>query len=304
MTDPSVYLESCGYTVRREGRHLSARAHGDEVYRVTRKDEGHFVACDKYGNGIGDNIALVQDVEPGTGFSDAVYKLGGAPRVGPSMRPTEPTREPPTLPPASDRDRLAGRSYLDGRGIDAATLDTAEKAGMLRYTGGAVLFVGQDRAGMPRNVTRRATESADPIQKRDLRGSDKRFPPILKGDPASVWIVEGGADALAAHSLAQRQGKAAPTVIVSGGAKVRGFLENPDVQALLRKAERVTIAGENEKDAPTQAQTDAERVKLAARVREVTGRDVQTWTPARDQGKDLADLAKATQPTKSRGRSR
>lgn len=166
---------------------------------------------------------------------------------------------------------------------------------MLRYTAGAVLFVGQDRAGKPRNVTRRATAAADPIQKRDLRGSDKRFPPILKGDPASVWIVEGGADALAAHTLtrSRKPPQPAPTVIVSGGAKVRGFLENPDVQALLRNAERVTIAGENEKDAPTQAATDAERVKLAARVREITGREPQHWKPGTGQGKDLADIAKA-----------
>ncbi|WP_223925564.1 hypothetical protein, partial [Aeromonas caviae] len=38
----------------------------------------------------------------------------------------------------------------------------------------------------------RADAPADPVQKRDLRGSDKIYPPILPGDPAKVWIVEGG----------------------------------------------------------------------------------------------------------------
>ncbi|WP_223920897.1 hypothetical protein, partial [Aeromonas caviae] len=34
------------------------------------------------------------------------------------------------------------------------------------------------------NATRRAIAPADPVQKRDLRGSDKIYPPILPGDPA------------------------------------------------------------------------------------------------------------------------
>jgi hypothetical protein len=63
------------------------------------------------------------------------------------------------------------------------TIEHAEEAGMVRYTGGAVLFVGYDSRGPVQNVTRRAIDEADPIQKRDLLGSDKRFPPVLPGDP-------------------------------------------------------------------------------------------------------------------------
>ena len=33
------------------------------------KDDGHYVACDKYGNGIGDNIALIQDIRPDLKFA-------------------------------------------------------------------------------------------------------------------------------------------------------------------------------------------------------------------------------------------
>ncbi|MEF3194262.1 MAG: relaxase/mobilization nuclease domain-containing protein, partial [Halothiobacillaceae bacterium] len=38
--DPTPYLESRGYVVKREGRHLSVRQGEDEVYRLTRRPEG------------------------------------------------------------------------------------------------------------------------------------------------------------------------------------------------------------------------------------------------------------------------
>lgn len=63
---------------------------------------------------------------------------------------------------------------------------------MVRYADGGVLFVGYDRAGTAQNATRRAIAPADLVQKRNLRGSDKSYPPILPGDLAKVWIVEGG----------------------------------------------------------------------------------------------------------------
>ena len=131
---------------------------------------------------------------------------------------------------------------------------------------------------------------ADPVQKRDFRGSDKRFPPVFSGDPAKVWIVEGGADALALCDIALRSGQQPPTIIVSGGANVRSFLESADVQAVLKRAERVTVCGENEKDAETQTRADTGHQKQAHRVAEITGREVRRWTPTPEQGKDLADM--------------
>lgn len=159
---------------------------------------------------------------------------------------------------------------------------------MLRYAPGAVLFVGYDSTGTVQAVTRRAIIADDPVQKRDLRGSDKSFPAILPGDPAKVWIVEGGTDALAVHTMALRHGKQPPTVIVSGGAGVRGFLERTEVQAILRQAERVVVATENERDPDTQARTDAAHQRQAKRVAEITGRPPMLWRPP--QGiKDLAE---------------
>ncbi|MDP1008082.1 hypothetical protein, partial [Klebsiella pneumoniae] len=69
--DPTPYLQSVGYRVKREGRHLSVYDGKDEAYRITRKPDGHWVACDHYGNGVGDNIALVQEIERSAGFAEA-----------------------------------------------------------------------------------------------------------------------------------------------------------------------------------------------------------------------------------------
>ncbi|HQT42821.1 MAG TPA: relaxase, partial [Halothiobacillus sp.] len=296
--DPTAYLGANGYDVKHEGRHRSVRLHGDEVYRVTQRQDGHWVWCDLYGNNGGDNIDLVREIEPGTGFAEAVFRLAGAPTVGPKRRPpAEPKRPPPRLPKQEVASRALGRDYLiNDRGISMDTIEHAEQCGMLRYANGGVLFVGYDQASTPQNITRRAIESADPMQKRDLRGSDKRYPPILPGDPSTVWIVEGGSDALALHDIAKRQGRPQPTVIVSGGANVRSFLEQVEVQAILKQAERVTIAGENERDEATQKRTDEAHQKQVQRVKEITGRAVKSWTPKQYLGKDLAEMNYRQQP--------
>ncbi|HDS4790969.1 TPA: hypothetical protein QH391_005235, partial [Klebsiella pneumoniae subsp. pneumoniae] len=184
--DPTAYLEASGYTVKREGRHLSVKAGGDEAYRVTRQQDGRWLWCDRYGNDGGDNIDLVREIEPGTGYAEAVYRLSGAPTVRQQPRPSEPKRQPPQLPAQGLAAREHGRDYLKGRGISPDTIEHAEKAGMVRYADGGVLFVGYDRTGTAQNATRRAIAPADPVQKRDLRGSDKIYPPILPGDPAKV----------------------------------------------------------------------------------------------------------------------
>jgi len=283
--DPTHYLTGQGYAVRREGRHLSVRLGGEEHFRITRKEDGHWVACDKQSRGIGDNIDLVRRIEPGTGFREAVQKLTGLPRQAAPEKP----QQRPILPPVAESDRLAGRAYLGQRGIGLETLRRAEQAGFLRYAGGGVLFIGRDEAGEVRNVTRRAIDPAEEAQKRDFKGSDKRYPAILPGSPASVWIVEGGTDALALHEMARRSRQSPPTVIVSGGANVRSFLENPAVQELLRGAARVTIAREREKDPAKQAQTDAAHDQQRERIEEITGGAVRDWRPPAGV-KDLAEL--------------
>lgn len=142
--DLTSYLESMGLVVKRDGRrHLTVQRHGEEVYRGTLRSDDHYVWCDRYQGGIGDNIALVREIVPGTGFSAAVNQLSGAPAVDPRHAPSPPPpHTPPKLPPNTDSARAAGRCYLQGRGITLSTIDHAEQVGMVRYVDGGVLFVG------------------------------------------------------------------------------------------------------------------------------------------------------------------
>jgi len=287
--DPTAYLEGKGFTVRREGRHLSVRAGGDEHYRITQKSDGRWVACDKFGQGIGDNIALVRDLEPALGFLEAVARLAAGPVIQHEPIPAAPRRTRPARLPQTRADRQAGRAYLRGRGISPATLDHAERTGFLRYTGGGVLFVGRDAGGGVRNISQRLiAPGPDDKPKRDLAGSDKTYPPLLPGNPRVVWIVEGGVDALAARDLAQRRGKAPPTVLVSGGATVRCFLDNPTVQTRLLQAAAVVVVRDNESTAKKQAETDAAHDQQIARIRELRG-NCADWRPPVGV-KDVAEL--------------
>lgn len=287
--DPTAYLEGMGFSVNKEGRHLSVRAGKEERYRITRKSDGHWVACDKTGNGIGDNIALVRDLEPGLRFVEAVERLINGPVARREPIPEPARRARPARWPQTRADRQAGRTYLQGRGIAPATLDHAEQSGFLRYTGGGVLFVGRDGQGAPRNVTKRLIAPAGGEKsKRDLAGSDKSYPPILPGNPRVIWIVEGGVDGLAAHDLAKRRGKPPPTVVVSGGATVRVFLENPTVQTLLLRADSVVVARDNEGAAGKQAETDSAHDRQIARIEALRGHCAD-WRPPVGV-KDVAEL--------------
>lgn len=259
--------------------------HGDEIYRLTKYDHA-WIWCNLYGEKGGDNIALVKEIEGVEGYAEAVYKLiaarsNSAPVVAPAPR------TPPTLLVAGYKSKQFGRQYLEQRGIDPAVIEQAEQIGFLRFAPGSVLFVGYDAQGSVQAATRRATDPDEVVQRRDLRGTDKRFPPILPGDPNRVWIVEGGIDAFALHTMYRRRGEPVPTVIVSGGAGVRAFLERAEIQQMLRGAARVTVAYENEKDAEVQARTDAQHDAQCRRVAEITGQAPEVWKP-RD-AKDLAD---------------
>jgi len=267
------------------------RLHGDEAYRVTCKDDGHWVTCDLFENGIGDNIALVQELEPGTGFAEAVYRLSGAPSVARATRPAPApvVRQPPKMPAQSAQDVRRGREYLHARGISLETLEAAERAGMLRYSARGVLFVGRDEEGTAQNIMRRAIDASELVQKRDLAGTDKRHPQMLLGASETVLIVEGGVDALAAVDIARRERRPVPTVLVSGGANVKGFMQTPWVQKVLKLAKKVIVAFEREATPEAQAKTDQAHELQMQRLREVCGAQVAGWKPP-EGIKDMGDL--------------
>ncbi|MGQ7019986.1 relaxase/mobilization nuclease domain-containing protein, partial [Vibrio cholerae] len=223
QTDPRAFIERTGYVVKKDGqRHFSVLNGKDEAYRLTCKPDGAWVWVDKHGQRGGDNIDLVKELSGLDRFIDCVYELNGGLRASPAPAPAPVAPKPPRIPPESGQGRLAGRMYLEERGISAPTILHAEKTGFLRYLADGLLFVGY-QAGQIWNATKRAFDPDAEVQKRDLAGSDKSKPQILPGSTETIWIAEGGVDALAVHELAKLKQKPEPTVIVSGGSAVKSF---------------------------------------------------------------------------------
>lgn len=224
----------------------------------------------------------------GCGFSEAVHQLTGDYAAAPRVKLPEPRLTPPKLPPETPAAREQGTAYLTSRRITLGTIAEAVKAAFLRFVSGGVVFTGLDEKRRVRAATKRSTNPGDEVQKRDFAGTDKRFAPILPGNPRSVWIVEGGVDALALHDLARQRGQEPPTVIVSGGSNVRGFLETPHILQMLERADRITVAAEREKSKEVQAKTDAQRKNLEEELERLTRKKPTIWTPPQG-AKDVAE---------------
>ena len=77
-------------------------------------------------------------------------------------------------------------------------------------------------------------------------------------------------------------------MLVSGGATVRCFLDNPTVQTLLLHADSVVVVRDNESTAKKQAETDAAHDLQIARIRELRG-NCGDWRPPVGV-KDVAEL--------------
>lgn len=301
-TDPTYFLESHGYFVRKQYGYLSVRdsnKNGGEVYRVSRLANGRYVFCDKTGSEGGDNIKLVSEIA-GVNFREAISLLLNcdlkkndfdAIEHAKKQPPPPPPRKPPEMPSYTDDDVFKGRAYLAERGISNDSICFAETVGFLRYGHGGVFFCGLDEQGQVQSATRRAIDKSEFIQKRDLKGSDKSYAGILRGNPKKVWIVEGGTDALALIDIAMSQGeRPAPTIIISGGANTTSWIEKPHIKSILQAAEKITIAFENEKDQETQERTNKAHRRQASIIEELTKIKVHEFKPKPEYGKDLADL--------------
>ena len=291
QVDPRSFIERMGYSIKKDGqRHYSIRHGKDEAYRLTQKPDGCWVWVDKYGSTGGDNIDLVRELSGLDRFIDCVYELNGGLRATPVPMPAPATPQPPRIPPESSLGREAGRMYLNERGISDPTIDHAEQSGFLRYLNDGLLFVGY-HAGKIWNATKRSIMPDAEIQKRDLAGSDKSKPQILTGNPKTLWIVEGGVDALALQDIAKRKGAEPPTVIVSGGAGVLSFFDNPEIQEKIRAASVVVVAKDNEKDTEVQAKTDVLHSKQVERAKQLNpDAQVLDWKPQAPEIKDIAAL--------------
>jgi hypothetical protein len=299
---PIPFLESRGFTVKKVGSSFSVRLNGDEHYRLENTRNG-WLWCDHYGNRGGDNIDLVKEIDGShVAFIDAVYSLGITERGYVAPAQVAPVERVCEFEPVDDpMAHKFGREYLmRERSINIDTVADAERQGFLAYAYGAVAFIGRAIGGLIKSATLRLIDQKqDQPNKRDARGSTKAYAPILHGDAGSktVWIVEGGTDALALHDIASRNGQPKPTVIVSGGAGARAFIEMPHIQLLLKTADKVVVACDREKSAEVQAKTDDAHAKQIEKLTSI-GVLAQTWMPP-EGVKDIAEFNVAQQ-TKAR----
>lgn len=302
--DPTALLREHGFLVLRpnNGRHIYVRDSQEEVLRITQQSDGHYVACDKFGKPIGDNIALLQLIKPGTAFRTAVERLV-------CLAPGELSRETsesadwvncplPKLPPRTRFAECAGRAYLATRGIDPSVTASAEGQGFVSYVADGILFLGRSADGTVRWISKRFLPGHCAPRgevKRDFVNSQKRFAAILYGTTDEVFVVEGGMDALAAHCRANRSGIPAPTVIVTGGSRCITWIHEKHIAQLLRKAKRITVVYENEidkdgeVDREKQTCTDRDHDKQVDRIKLCSSGEVARWRPPHFV-KDLADL--------------
>ncbi|MFZ4538655.1 hypothetical protein [Propionivibrio sp.] len=268
--------------IRRHGRHVEL----SNGIRGSDKD-GRLIWCSADGLGIGDNVALAQHLT-GFEFRPALAFLLRSNSCEPSL-PVVPKVKSLRLPRGGEVDRQAGRAYLLERGITLDVLNKAEDCGMLWHIDGAVLFVGYDCRRIL-SATRRGYLPTDPTPKRDLTGSDKAFPAILQGRADIVWVVEGGVDALALHSILRDP----PTTIVTGGSGCRSWIQMPHMSQILSAANNVVIACDREDSKEKQVRTDAQHRLQADQIAGFC-RKVTFWYPP-TSSKDIADMLLTVQP--------
>ena len=303
--DPTAMLEQAGYTVKWEGYNADVREQGVQVARITRKPDGTYLVNSDQGDPKGDNIDLAKWVRGNNDFAEAVQSLIGANPIVESPKRSRGVAtnaapdhwEPVRLPSSTPQHRYWGRKYLtEQRGISQATIEHAEQAGMLRYSNGGVLFVGLTSQGDIGSAFRRGYLNTDPTPKRDLRGSQKQYAPILPGqDPSRVWIVEGGMDALALHDLYAKKDRPTPTVIIAGGAGSTAYTKPSHIRQIIENASSITVAGDNDLKADTRERTAQHREHAVEQLRSINpSATIEEWIPKGVN--DLADLNKYSSP--------
>lgn len=297
MADLVAYLQSIGLSVKKSGVKDWVV---DDRYRVTQEKDGHFVWCDWAGVDGGDPIDFCVK-EMGLSFQQALADLSGSTITKKAEKRTVLSHQLPVAPPVC-RNSDPVMHYLQDRGISQKTIRRAQGAGFLRFVDykgiPSVAFCGRGD-GQMRSMTLRLTQSIPSwdgkkqLTKLDVKHSDKSYPAIWHGDDrGSVWVVEGGMDALAVIDWYKTRRKPIPSVIVSGGASVRSFLDQPHVQKMLKEADTVYVAMEREKNTKIQAKTDAAHEQQIDTIWKLGCEKVFAWMPPAGT-KDIADAWKA-----------
>ena len=302
--DPTSFLESAGYTVKRQQKYLHVMRGSQNTYRITEKNGVFlFVGNDQKG---GDNIDLYRRIDERASINNAVYALlkqdhGEIKNQAPQH--DDPNKEKqiefPVIkearPELKEKFRQMGRKYLiEERLISKDTVDYAEKEGLLDYSKGGVLFLGKDENGNIRNIYRRDIRQDGKYGHTNFYNSDKTYSQVLKGNSDKIWIVEGGVDILAARDVALLEGKEHPTIIMSGGAGVHNFIKNNiEIKKMIYEAKEIVLWGENEETPAKQLQTDEaheKQVEFIHHVRETKNKYTVKFRRPENEFKDLSEV--------------
>ena len=300
MANPGGFLASRGHTLEWCGRHGEIRLGDAKRYRITRMEDGRYLSLPQYGTGkIGDNIALAMDVDKSLDFRGAVAALldralerPGVP-WGRKGETGEREFSPPPAYPPDIRLMAEGQRYLiNARGISPEAVREAERQRAIGYYEGRVGFRGYDEKGELRSVAYQAISPSAPPEKRrwSEKGSQSRHPMILRGDPETLWLVEGGVDALAIWTLSAGANKPAPTVIMAGGTGVRSHLESEAIVSMIEGAKRIWLARERERGAEARERADADFAETLEMVEKLAADGAaRAWTPP-EGAKNVAEL--------------
>ena len=303
------------------GRSISVK----KVLRADKKPNGQWVSCQWHGEGIGDNIQLMQYCGA-LGFEDAVMVLTGqAPymdkervnRVA-NIRPRRSSQFSADNLALSDKhlsmpkfitDNRAGRDYLIGRGISLDTIRLCEEQKILGYTDDGVCFLGRDVSGTLKYIAHRyykempiPDDPGETRNKKDAYGSQKTYcfnvVPRDSDKPFAAYIVEGGINALAVYDICRSRGEENVLIQTTGSVAGDDWMENPITAPLFKKAKTVTMIGEWESEGKRetkeekQAKTDASRKRVLEQLAEKLGVHARLVYPNRNFG-DIADFHKA-----------
>lgn len=151
---------------------------------------------------------------------------------------------------ATKQQRFNAYNYALSRGISQETLREAGEQSAIRADYRGIVFLGHDASGNVRSAETRFIKAEkvgdETTTKMCYAGTDKTFPPILRGNDKDLHFVEGGFDALALRDLYKREGKEPPTTIITGGARTLKWQDNPEICNLIKGADHVCPWYDNE----------------------------------------------------------
>lgn len=295
------------------GRSISVR----KVLRADKKTDGKWVSCTWVGEGIGDNIKLMNFLN-GAGFVQAVEELTGQCPFSdnPVRVPTMKRRT--SYFDMADRmslnipqfitDSTEGHQYLESRGLSPEIIMRCEENKTLAYTADGVCFLGRNSFDTLKYIAHRYYKEqpvpdspGETRNKKDEFGSSKIYcfsiPPKDEAAPFHVFIVEGAINAMAQADFNSESDDPAiqnAAIFTTGGVASRMWLSRQSTQDALKKAVSVTMIGENEGPGETktreekQQETDRSRHAVLEYIEEKTGVTPRLIYPPEGCG-DVAD---------------